>query len=106
LKNELIYNIWNKNKRIPFTHSNESGLPWPSEFTKLKEGGRFTSREDTITTIVIRADSRVDLAKKLNFKSYKLTRVNMKKFKKIFEILIFHIKKLRNNPYEYRLDML
>jgi hypothetical protein len=28
------------------------------------------------------------------------------KNKKVFEILIFHIKKLRNNPNEYKLDIL
>jgi hypothetical protein len=29
--------------------------------------------------------------------------VNLKKLKKIFKVLIFHMKKLRNNPYGYKL---
>ena len=29
-----------------------------------------------------------------------------KHFKKIFEVLIVHMKKLKNNPYEYELYML
>jgi len=57
--------------------------------------------------IVIRPNSGVDLVKELDLALHRLTRVNLKKFKKyIFEVLIFHMKKLRNNPYEYRLYIL
>jgi hypothetical protein len=31
-----------------------------------------------------------------------MTRVNPEILKKIFEVLIFHIKKLRNDPFEYQ----
>jgi len=34
-----------------------------------------------------------------------MTRVNPEILKKKFEVLIFHIKKLRNDPFEYRLNM-
>jgi hypothetical protein len=57
--------------------------------------------------IVIRPNSGVDPVKELGLALHGLTWVNPKKFKKyIFEVLIFHMEKLRNNPYEYRLYIL
>jgi len=55
-------------------------------------------------------DIRVDPAKRLDLGLHRLTQVNPNQLeifkKKIFEILIFHIKKLWNNSCEYKLYML
>jgi len=63
-----------------------------------------------LIAIVIISDPGVDLIKKPGFEIHGLTQVNPnqlgKILKKIFKILIFHMKKLRNNPYEYRLYVL
>jgi hypothetical protein len=57
-----------------------------------------------IKTIVIRPNLGVDLAKEQGPGLYGSTRINPEK--KIFEVLILHMKKIRNNPYEYMLYML
>ena len=53
-----------------------------------------------MNNIVIKSDPRVDHAKRLGPGFHGSTRKNLKY---IFKVLIFHIKKLRNNPCEYRL---
>jgi hypothetical protein len=57
--------------------------------------------------IVIKPGSGIDLLKRLDPGLHGLTRINLdqpgKVKKKIFEISIFHIKKLRNNPCGYKL---
>jgi len=55
------------------------------------------------SNIVIKPGLRVDPTKKSGPGSRWLTQVNSKKLKKIFEILIFHMKKLKNNSCGYRL---
>jgi len=59
-------------------------------------------RLNRLISIVIKSDIEVDPTKKLGPELHGSTRKN----KKIFQVLIFHMKKLRNNPYEYKLDML
>jgi len=46
-------------------------------------------------TIVIKLGLGVDSAKKPGSGLYELTRVNLKKLKFFFEILIFHMKKIK-----------
>ena len=57
-------------------------------------------------TIVIKPDLGVDPAKGPGPGLHGLTWVNPKKLKKIFEVLIFYMKKLKNNPCKYRLYIL
>jgi len=62
-----------------------------------------------IEIIVIKPGSRVDPAKESGPGFHGSTRVNPDqpgKIKKIFKVLIFHMKKLRKNSCEYRLYML
>jgi hypothetical protein len=58
----------------------------------------------------MKPDPRVNPAKGSGHGLHELTRVNLgqpEKIKnKIFEVLIFHMKKIRNNPCKYRLYML
>jgi len=57
--------------------------------------------------IIIIPDPEVDSVKEPGPGLHMLTRVNPEKIKKnIFKVLIFHMKKLRNNSCEYRLYML
>jgi hypothetical protein len=59
-----------------------------------------------MTTIVIKPDFGVDLARGSGPRLHKLTRIKPGKLKKIFDILISYMKKLRNNPCEYNIYML
>ena len=49
--------------------------------------------------------SKVNSVKKPSLRLHGLIQVNLEKLKKIFEISIFHMKKLKNNSCEYRLYM-
>jgi len=67
----------------------------------------FWVDNDNVMFIVIRPDSGVDSVKESVLGLHGLTRVNPEKLKiYIFEVLIFHMKKLINNPCEYRLYIL
>jgi hypothetical protein len=57
-----------------------------------------------MTTIVIKLGLKIDLAKESGLKLLGLTLVKSRKLeKKIFEILIFYMKRSRNNLCGYRL---
>jgi hypothetical protein len=58
-----------------------------------------------MTTIVIKPDLGVDPVNGSCPELHWLTRVKPGKLKKNFEVLIFYMKKLRNNPCGYRLYM-
>jgi len=59
-----------------------------------------------MATIVIKTGLVVDPVKGLGPGLHGLTQVNPEKLKKIFEILIFYMKKLKYNPCGYMLYML
>jgi hypothetical protein len=59
-----------------------------------------------MTTIVIKPDIGVNLAKGSGSELDGLARVKSGKLKKKIEVLIFYIKKLRNNSCGYKLYML
>ena len=58
-----------------------------------------------VASIDIKHDLRIDSVKRLNLEFYELIWVNLDDLKKI-KILIFYMKKLKINPYKYRLYML
>jgi hypothetical protein len=59
-----------------------------------------------MATIVIKPGIGVDSANRSGPRLHEFTHVNLEKFKFFFEVLIFYMKKLKNNLCEYRLYML
>jgi len=65
-------------------------------------------KQIVIKSIIIKPDQGVDPVKGSGLGLHGLTRstrINLEKLKKNIKVLIFYIKKLRNNPYKYRLYM-
>jgi len=96
----LFYYPFLKNQRLVFLPTLVARF-WRKQMTCL-----FKKKN---VAIVIKLNSGIDPTTELSPWLYMLTQVNPnqpKKNKKKIKVLIFHMKKLRNNPCEYRLYML